>query len=82
MKRVRIKKDETATMVKDIEGLLLSKEKGDQIEYIFFPWNLENEKKIISICGEKVKIEPMTLEEIFLAFISSIDLSFRGNTCC
>lgn len=82
MKRVRIKKNETSIMVKDLEGLLLSKERGDQIDHIFFPWNPENKKKIISLCGEKVKIESMTLEEIFLALISSIDRSFRGNTCC
>lgn len=81
IKRVRMKKDKNSIMVKDIEGLLQSKERGDQIDHIFFPWNPENEKKIISICGEKVKIESMTLEEIFLAFISSIDHSFRGNPC-
>lgn len=82
IKRVRMKKDKNSITVKDIEGLLQSKERGDQIDYIFFPWSPEKEKKIIAMFGEEIKIEPMTLEEIFLAFISSIDLSFRDGPCC
>jgi ABC-2 type transport system ATP-binding protein len=82
IKRVRMKKDKNSILIKDIEGLLQSKEMGDQIAYIFFPWSPEKEKKIVSMFGEKIKIEPMTLEEIFLAFISSIDHSFRGASCC
>ncbi len=79
IKRVRVKKDKHSIMVKDIEGLLQSDERGDQIDYIFFPWSPEKEEKITSIYGENVKIESMTLEEIFLAFIFSMDRSSRGK---
>ena len=82
IKRIRVKKDINSISVKDIDGLLHSKIRNDHIDYIFFPWSQEKEKKIISRFGEEIKVESLTLEEIFMAFIASIDNSFRGNSCC
>jgi len=81
MKKVRFNKDKISIKPTDIEGVLQSKIEEDQIECIIYPWSPEKEKKILSLV-DVVKIEPLTLEEIFMAFISSIDHKYPEKTCC
>lgn len=82
IKRVRFKKEKISMKPADIEGILQSKVREDQIEFIIYPWNLEKEKKIASLSAYSVEIESLTLEEIFMAFISSVDYRNPGWTCC
>lgn len=82
MKRVRVKKVEISTKLTDIDGILQSKTRNNQIELIIYPWNLEKEKAITSLSPQYIEIESLTLEEIFMAFISSIDHGYPEKECC
>lgn len=53
-----------------IDGILDEKRSGNRAEIVIYPWNKKKEKRIEDFSPSQLKIEPLTLEEIFISFVS------------
>jgi len=69
-KRIRLTFGNTAPAELDIPGILTAKKENERWESVIYPWNEEIEAKIRSISGTRLEIEPLSLEEIFMSFVS------------
>lgn len=69
-RRVRITLDKSPPDKIGIEGILTEQKNGSQKELVIYPWNEEKEKIIKALSSSHLEIEPLTLEEIFINFIS------------
>jgi len=69
-KRVRITFDRSPPDKIGIGGILTEQKNGSRKELVIYPWNEEKEKKIKALSPVHLEIEPLTLEEIFINFVS------------
>jgi len=70
MRRVRIFRDDSWGEKFKADEILKMKITRDQCECIIYPWNEEIEKKINELNPRHLEIEPLSLEEIFMNFVS------------
>jgi ABC-2 type transport system ATP-binding protein len=69
-RRVRITFADSAPERLDIQGILALRKEDHSVEYVIYPWNEEKQAKLGSIPGASLEVEPLTLEEIFISFVS------------
>lgn len=53
-----------------INGILKEKREGNRVEIVVYPWNAEKERKIEAFSPSHSEIESLSLEEIFVSFVS------------
>lgn len=70
IKRVHILFDEPPPDKIKIEGILTEQTDGNRKVLVIYPWNEEKENKIMSSTSAHLEIEPLSLEEIFISFVS------------
>ena len=54
----------------DIRGMLTKKIDGNKCDLGIYPWGKDMKKNLEALCPSKMNIESMTLEEIFVHFVS------------
>lgn len=69
IKRVRITADSFPQKI-PIEGILTKQINRNKCELVVYPWNEEKRKELEIISPTKIEIESLTLEEIFINFVS------------
>lgn len=69
-RRILLTFGDSAPAELDIPGILTAKKENEHWEGVIYPWNEENEAKVRSISGAKLEIEPLSLEEVFMSFVS------------
>lgn len=69
-KRIRLTFTNTAPAKLDLPGILTAKKENERWEGVIYPWNEENEAKVRSISAARLEIEPLSLEEVFMSFVS------------
>jgi len=70
IKRVRMTFENSIPEKIEIEGILREQKKGNRRELIIYPWDEEKERKIEELSPAHWDIEPLTLEEVFVSFVS------------
>jgi ABC-2 type transport system ATP-binding protein len=68
-KRVRITADSFPEKI-PIEGILTKQTNGNKCELVVYPWNEEKRKELDVLSPTKIEVESLTLEEIFINFVS------------
>ena len=68
-KRVRIIADSLPDRI-PIEGILTKQTNGNKCELVVYPWNEEKRKELEVLSPAKIEVESLTLEEIFINFVS------------
>ena len=69
-KKVRMTFENSAPKKFDIDGILREKKEGNRAELVIYPWNEEKEKKLEELSPTHWETEPLTLEELFVCFVS------------
>jgi ABC-2 type transport system ATP-binding protein len=54
----------------DIDGVLSQKMNNDKLEIVVYPWDEGKHKKLQSLNATHMEIDALTLEEIFISFLS------------
>jgi ABC-2 type transport system ATP-binding protein len=70
VRRIRLAFDHLAPEKLDFPGILTAKKENATWEGVIYPWNEENEAGIRSVSGARLEIEPLTLEDVFISFVS------------
>ena len=68
-KRVRVTADSFPDKI-SIEGILTKQTNGNKCELVVYPWNEEKKKELEILSPTKIEVESLTLEEIFINFVS------------
>jgi ABC-2 type transport system ATP-binding protein len=68
-KRVRIIADSLPDEI-PIEGILTKQTNGNKCELVVYPWNEDKRKELEILSPTKIEVESLTLEEIFINFVS------------
>jgi len=69
-KRIRINFENSPPKKFEIDGILKEQREGNRADLIIYPWDEEKEKKIKALPSAKWETDPLTLEEIFVSFVS------------
>ncbi len=69
-KKVRMTFENSKPRKFDVEGILREKKEGNRIELVIYPWNEEKKKKLEKLSPAYWEMEPLTLEELFVCFVS------------
>jgi len=69
-KKVRMTFENSTPKKFDFEGILKEKKEGNRAELVIYPWNEEKEKKLEELSPTHWETEPLTLEELFVCFVS------------
>lgn len=69
-KKVRMTFENSTPEKFDIEGILREKKEGNHTELVIYPWNAQKEKKLEELSPVHCEKEPLTLEELFVCFVS------------
>jgi len=69
-KKVRMTFEKTTPKKFDVEGILREKKEGNRTELVIYPWNEKKKKKLEELSPAHWEMEPLTLEELFVCFVS------------
>lgn len=70
IKRVRLTFDKSIPDKVKIEGILTEQKNWNRDELVIYPWNEEKRKELESLNPTQIEVEPLTLEEIFVNYVS------------
>jgi ABC-2 type transport system ATP-binding protein len=70
IKRVRMTLEKSLLDKVQIDGVLTKQSNENLHEMVIYPWDDEKEHKLKSLEHTNFEIEPLTLEEIFVSFVS------------
>ncbi len=69
-KKVRMTFENSTPKKFDVEGILREKKEGNHTELVIYPWNEQKEKKLEELSPAHLEKEPLSLEELFVCFVS------------
>jgi ABC-2 type transport system ATP-binding protein len=69
-RRVRITFADSIPEKLDIQGILTLRKGDYSLEGTIYPWDEEKRARLGSIAGAKLEVEPLSLEDIFMSFVS------------
>jgi ABC-2 type transport system ATP-binding protein len=70
VRRIRLTFENSAPEKLDFPGILKAKKENASWEGVIYPWDEGSEAKARSISGARIEVEPLTLEEVFMSFVS------------
>lgn len=70
IKRINMKFENPLPEKWGIEGILTEKRSRDECELVIYPWNREKKKQIEGFSPVLLETEPLSLEEMFISFVS------------
>ena len=79
IKRVRMTFETSPPEKIPIEGILTGQSNGNQQEIVIYPWNEKKESKLEALKPLHMEIEALTLEEIFVSFVSENPQAIRSE---
>jgi ABC-2 type transport system ATP-binding protein len=69
-RRVRMTFEDSLPEQIEIGGILSELKKGNRMEIVIYPWDVEKKKKLKMLNPLRLEVEPLSLEEIFVSFVS------------
>lgn len=69
-RRIRLTFEDSIPEKFGIEGILSEKREGRIAELVVYPWDLEKERRLDALLPAYRQIEPLSLEEVFVSFVS------------
>ena len=69
-KKVLLVFEGTVPDVGGINGVLSQKRENNRLEMVVYPWDEMTKKEVLSLNATHMEINALTLEEIFIGFIS------------
>ncbi len=69
-KRVRITFEDSVPEKIEIDGVLKEQREGNVADLVIYPWDKATEKKIDALSPARWEKEPLTLEDVFVSFVT------------
>lgn len=69
-KRVRITFEDSVPERIEIDGVLKEQREGNVADLVIYPWDKATEKKIDALSPARWEKEPLTLEDVFISFVT------------
>jgi ABC-2 type transport system ATP-binding protein len=69
-KKIRLTFDGPASGDFKINGILAKQTDGKSCDLVFYPWDEEKRSELEAFHPKRIDVESMTLEEIFIHFVS------------
>jgi ABC-2 type transport system ATP-binding protein len=69
-KRVRITFEDSVPEKIEIDGVLKEQREGNVANLVIYPWDKTTEKKIDALSPARWEKEPLTLEDVFISFVT------------
>ncbi len=69
-KRVRITFEDSVPEKIEIDGVLKEQREGNVADLVIYPWDKATEKKIDALSPARWEKEPLTLEDVFISFVT------------
>ena len=69
-KRVRITFEDSVPEKIEIDGVLKEQREGNVADLVIYPWDNATEKKIDALSPVRWEKEPLTLEDVFISFVT------------
>lgn len=82
IKRIRLQSsDKEFPETIPLDGILTDRGNGHHRELVIYPWDSEQQQKLESLGCTGIEIESLSLEEIFLSFVTQLHISaVKGRT--